>query len=318
MTRGASHGGIGLLKKIALVAAIALAAAATFAACGGDDDGDDATPSGSATARTAGTPSASSTGGAATPGAAPTRDRLATLTADEMTAQADPVFGGSPDQTPVVVSTIPAVTPIAGTTPVVDPTQVAPPDPQPSDLRLIVDADATRAGIQASREVNPGDTFRVAIVLANVGEETGGLSAVQFVLDYDRTKIVAPSISGGDATDRNPDLNVDGLGGAAAGWGCLPAPEGDLDDPEGANGDGNPATGQAFLSCFTVGAPNLMGDLVVAVITFQAIASGQPTLSVSDLVAANGLAIGWAACAGDAAIAGTPIIPCDDATVTVR
>ncbi len=310
------------MKKTALVAAVALAMAAAFVACGGDDDGDngDGTPAASATARTAGggSPAASGTDAAGTPGSAPTIDPLGTRDPSEQTAIADPVFGGSPDDTPVVISTIPAVTPIAGTTPVIDPTEVAPPDPQPSDLRAMVDVDASKPGIQTSREVNPGDTFRVAIVYANVGEATGGLSATQFVLNYDRVKIVAPSVSGGDSTERNPDLNTHGLGGTAAAWDCMPAPEGDLDDPGGVNGDGDPNTGQAYLSCFTVGTPNMMGDLVIGVITFHAVAPGQTTLSLHDLIAANGIAIAWAACEGDPGNEDTPRIPCDSATITVR
>lgn len=322
MTRGASFpGGGGLLKRIALVVAVGAVALALIGCGGGGDDKKDegSTPAGAASRTSAaGTGGTASAGGASTPGAAATADPNATLSPDEQTAQANPVFGGSPDQTPAVISTAPAVTPISGTTPVVDPTEIAPPDPESSDLRFVIDADASKPGIQASREVNPGDTFRVAVVAANVGESTGGLSAVQWTLNYDRTKIFAATISGGDSTARNPDLNVDGLGGAQAGWQCLPAPEGDLDDPQGQNGDGNPATGQAFLSCFSVGSPNTMGDIVVAVVTFTAVAPGQVTLSLSDMVAGNGLAIAWAACEGQQGNDDAPRVPCDTATVTVR
>ena len=121
---------------------------------------------------------------------------------------------------------------------------MAPPDPGVSGLQLIIDADASEPGIQSSRTVNAGDVFRVAVVAADVTE---GIAAFNFYLNYNRAVAIAPSYTGGATTDRNPDLHEETMG---AGWSCLPAPEGDLDDAGGINGDGNPATGQALLSCF--------------------------------------------------------------------
>src|SRR5204863_856860 len=109
-----------------------------------------------------------------------------------------------------------------------------------------------------------------------------------------RTKIVAPTYSGGLPTNRNPRLNVADLGGDSVGWQCIPAPEGDLDDPGGISGDGDPNTGQAFLSCYTSGLGPASGTLVVATITFTAIASGSTELKLTDVAAADTVAIEFA------------------------
>jgi len=228
------------------------------------------------------------------------------------------VAGGDQDATPRVISAMPAVSPRPGTTPRIDAAVIAPPQPAAGSLRLIVDTDASALGIQLSRDVNPGDTFRVAVVLAGAPPfdgAGGGVASFNLELDYDRTKIVAPTIAGGPTTQRNPWLNVNALGGAAAGWGCEPAPEGDLDDPGGTNGDGNPATGQAFLSCFMTGPSRASGDLVLATVTFLAVASGDSALSLSHVAVADSAGVEFAHCARDAV---DPAVSCEDGSVTVR
>src|SRR6185295_9395182 len=90
-------------------------------------------------------------------------DATATEAAAQATGTAlgsSDVTGGDPNATPQVVSTIP---PVRGDgTPVVDPTELAPPDPTSNELSLVVDMDASKAGIQTDRTVKRGDVFRVA------------------------------------------------------------------------------------------------------------------------------------------------------------
>lgn len=306
---------------------VSLCATLVFAAaCGGDDNkGDDETPTADASAsasrvartpvpRGTGTPGAEATT-AATPSDPNGPDGLPG-TADDID-QVDPgVSGGDPGSAPQVVATVPPVTPAAGVTPVVDPTEIAEPEATGA-LRLVIDLDASRAGIQSTRDVNVGDTIRVAIVAVDVPElvnDLGGVSAFNFIVDYDKTKVVAPTLAGGPATQRNPMLNVTGLD-AAANWDCLPAPEGDLDDVGGIEGDGNPLTGQAFLSCFTFVPSTASGTLVLGVTTFQVIASGQVNLSLSGVSLGDALGIEFAVCEGDA---GAATVPCEDGTLNAN
>jgi hypothetical protein len=187
-----------------------------------------------------------------------------------------------------------------------------------SPLRLIVDADASAAGIQPARVVDAGDTFQVAVVLAaapSFDGTRGGVASFNLELDYDRTKIVAPTIAGGPTTQRNPRPNVAALGGDAAGWGCEPAPEGDLYDPGGTEGDGDPATGQAFLSCFMTGPSPASGDIVLATVTFVAVAPGDGALTLSHVAVADSAGVEFAHCPGDPA---GPAVPCEAAALTVR
>lgn len=273
-----------------------LCAAATLVAC----------------ASSAGAPSHAPTSGATATGPPPTASTPRAAVTEESVA------GGDPDATPRVISSMPAVSPRPGTTPRIDATVIAPPQPAAGPLRLIVDTDASALGIQPSRDVNPGDTFRVAVVLAGTPPFDGvggGVASFNLELDYDRMKIVAPTIAGGPTTQRNPWLNVNALGGAAAGWGCEPAPEGDLDDPGGTNGDGNPATGQAFLSCFMTGPSRASGDLVLAVVTFLAVAPGDSALSLSHVAVADSAGVEFAHCSRDAV---DPAVPCEDGSVTMR
>jgi hypothetical protein len=306
------------VKRLLLAATLLFATSVFVQACGSDDNGgEDATAS--VTTNAASSPGAGTDGttAAGSPSPAGTQAPQATLSPEEATAQANDVTGGGPDTPPQVISTIPAVSPIAGTTPVVDPTEIAKAAPDSSALELAIDMNASEPGIQSARDVNPGDTFKVAIVAMNVPPNqgnTGGIAAFNFILHYDRTKLIAPTIVGGPATERNPDLNIDDLGGAAAGWDCLPAPEGDMDDPGGIDGDGDPATGQALLSCFTVGGKE-SGTVTLATVTFTAIASGASNMTLSDFEIGDILGIGLAHCAGDVQ---EPFVPCREGAVNVR
>jgi hypothetical protein len=323
--------------KHTLLPAAACLAALAFAACGGSGStartANVNTPSTVATApsRPAGsTASASSSSSTAPPAVTPaTGSAAASVTASDagtplpaatpsaaeatLTAGLDgEITGGDSSEPPHVVSTVPPPPP--GTTPAVDPTNVAPPQPAGDQLEFLVDVDASTPGIQSSRDIKPGDVFRVAVVLANApSDDDGRIAAFNFTLAYDKTKIVAPSISGGASTARNPAPNLDALGGAD-GWLCLPAPEGDLDDPGGIEGDGDPVTGQAFLSCFTTGANGGTGTIVLATVEFQAVAAGTSDLRLGDVTVGN-TTLELAHCEGDGA---TPAVPCVAGSVAVQ
>ena len=199
-------------------------------------------------------------------------------------------------------------TPPSGAT--IDSTVVAPPQPDAAGLQLIIDADATTPGIQPSRTVSTGDVFRVAVVLVDAAD---GVSAFNFFVDYDRRLAIAPSYAGGSTTDRNPDLDEGTMGGE---WSCLPAPEGDIDDEGGINGDGDPATGRALLSCFNV-TFGATGDLVLGVIEFRAVSAGSLPLSLNSVALGNSVGAPIGQCAGGGA-PGDPELPCTGATITIE
>lgn len=283
-------------------------------ACGSDDKGGDGTATATGSATATGPTTVAGTGVAGSPEPAGTQAAPVTVSPEDATKIAGDVTGGGPDSTPQVIGT-PIV--IGAGTPVIDPTEIADAEPDASGLQFIVDMNASQPGIQAVRDVNPGDTFKVAIIAINVPPNqlnTGGITAFNWTLDYDKTKIVAPTIVGGPATERNPDLNVPELGGDTAGWDCLPAPEGDLDDPGGINGDDKPETGQAFLSCFTAGAKE-SGTVTLAIITFTAIASGSSNLSLGNLSVGDIIGLNVGSCEGDLT---EPFVPCRDGTANVR
>jgi len=104
------------------------------------------------------------------------------------------------------------------------------------------------------------------------------------------------------------------LGGAASNWDCLPAPEGDLDDPGGIDGDGVPNTGEAFLSCFST-AGTTGGTVVLGVITFQAIASGSVNVALTHASVGDLVGVEIATCPGDT---GPAKVPCNGGALTVN
>jgi hypothetical protein len=225
--------------------------------------------------------------------------------------------GGDPNLPPRVVSTVPAPPP--GSTPKIDPTTIASADVPESQVELIIDMDASTPGIQSTREVNAGDVIRVGVVIANAPPSVnnlGGVNSFNFQVLYDKRKIVAPTIEDGSATNRNPALNLAALGAPDVDWICLPAPQGDLDDPHGIDGDGDPDTGQAFLSCFTTGGGHNGGTMVLATIEFHAVASGTSTLNFRTTAVNDEAQQSFASC--DDEPGGAGIVPCIGATVTVK
>jgi hypothetical protein len=224
--------------------------------------------------------------------------------------------GGDVNAPPEVLTDLPEPPPGA----TIDPSTIAPPDPGTSDVEFIIDLNASEPGIQATRTIRVGDVIRIGVVVTGVppfDNGIGGLAAFNFSVEYDRNVVVAPTIINGSALARNPDLNDEGLGGATPNWSCLlPAPEGDADDPGGFTGDGDPATGQAMISCFADGGAGYMaGDLVIATIQFQAVGSGSTTIALDD-----GFADAFtfaqqpfthASCVAE------PLVPCRSATLTV-
>jgi hypothetical protein len=312
----------GLAALLVLYAALALAGG-----CRGDDD--DAQPESSrpaptggvAVTRTAasgagGTPSARTPGSAATPvpsvvasgGNATASSEGPSSFESTFAAEAgEDVVGGDPSDPRELVGDVPTPPPGAS----IDSGEVALPDETDDGVQIVVDMDAALPGVQSSRTLSIGDVFRVAIVVTNVPSD--GVSAFNFFLDYDRTKIVAPSYTGGSSTDRNPDLHNATLGD---GWACLPAPEGDLDDPGGIEGDGDPATGRALLSCFNPeGATS--GTVVVSTVEFYAVAGGESSLTLSGVAMGGGPGIiEFGRCEGDITLG--PVIPCVTGSVTVQ
>jgi hypothetical protein len=299
---------------------------------GGDDDDGGASPGATASrtnsAGTAG-PETSSSPGRGTPGPLPTPvdgertpaptaegggagssnggGSASTPSAEEATIAAEvggDIAGGDTSDPREPVSTIP---PANGSA---DPANITDPQPNASGVEIIVDLDASTPGIQSERTVSVGDMVRVAIVATNLSQ---GVGAFNFFLDYDRTRVVAPSYAGGSSTDRNPDMNNAAMGD---GWTCLPAPEGDVDDPGGIEGDGNPLTGRALLSCFsTGGGPS--GTLVLATVEFIAVEAGTTQLSLNNVsVASDDTYTEIARCETDTTEG--PPVPCHPGTILVQ
>jgi hypothetical protein len=214
-------------------------------------------------------------------------------------------LGGDPSDPPEVVTDLPPLP--AGAT--IDPATIADPGVSGGGTQFIIDTNASEPGIQTSRTVRVGDVFRVGVVLANIND----LATFNFMLNYDITKAIAPTINGGSSLGRNPDINESGLGGEAAQWSCSPpAPEGDADEPGLMTGDGDPATGQAFISCFTPAITRQNGTFVLATVQFQAVATGTFQLSLDDTQAFDSSFSESAGCPG------VTVVPCQTASITVE
>lgn len=247
---------------------------------------------------------------AADPDVAPTPSDDERAVSDEVP---DELAGGNANDPAEVVTDLPPVPPGA----TIDPLTIAPPNATAGGIEWIVDLNASEPGIQTSRSVKVGDVVRVGIVVTNLPGGGDALSAFGIALGYDYTKIIAPSIEGGSALARNPDFNEAALGGAPSGWQCTPpGPTGDGDEPGTYEGDGDPATGQAFIGCFTAGdSSTASGTLVLAVVQFQAVATGTSTIEMLDhsqtgLWGGGGFtAIGG--CGGEVSV------PCRSASITV-
>ena len=220
------------------------------------------------------------------------------------------ITGGDIDAPPEVLTDLPE--PPAGAT--IDPTTIAAVNAGTNGAELIVDLSASEAGIQSTRTIKVGDVIRVGLVLTNVPDT--GLAAFNFRLNYDKTKIVAPTIINGSSLSRNPDHNEEGLGTGAGTWNCLlPAPQGDADDPGGPGGDGDPATGEAVASCFSDQPVSKSGDIVFVTVQFQAIAPGVVTLAISETDSNF-----YTSLLQDLGTCGASgiLIPCRSATLTVE
>jgi hypothetical protein len=146
----------------------------------------------------------------------------------------------------------------------------------PPPVAVTIDADPATAGIQAARTVNEGPTwgFTVDVLIASVSD----LSAFNFELVYDQTKLSAPTISTGPDTDRNPDAEQAFLASTGRTWSCSPpAPTGDADP--------SATVGAARLVCFSTGGsagPSVgASPVVLAHVQFTAISSVSPTSSLT-------------------------------------
>ena len=319
-------------------ATLACALALVAAGCGGSDSRTTGTPTSAlgkavSTVNTTRTPAGTSASGSPGAGSAPTPGSSTSTTpgasqrTTPSTENADAtaigsgvgsVSGGDPSQPRQIVSTIPA--PPKGYTPVVDPTLTPVPagtDPtevaETPEFRLAIDLDLTTPGIQGTRDINVGDTILAGVYIENMPapSEGGGIVAFNFTVKYDRTRLLAPTVGGDEPTNRNPDLNQAGLG---SGWSCLPAPEGDLDDPGGINGDGDPATGEAFLSCFSTSGTRT-GTILLATIEFHAVASGTSALDFMNVAVGAGAGDEVARCQDTAP---GKVVPCTGGSVTIR
>jgi hypothetical protein len=120
---------------------------------------------------------------------------------------------------------------------------------------MFVDAFPGATGLQEDHIIGPGEIgFSVDVYVQS--PTSGELSAFQFILNFDASLLVAsPPVL--DPTLAALDLNND----SQPDWQCLPAPAADY--------DGNPATGDALLSCFSGAGFGPPGNLVkVGTVTF--------------------------------------------------
>jgi hypothetical protein len=303
-----------------ILAALLSLTCGVLVACGGggdDDDGDGtSTPSGTRTSRSATARTGTAAAGTATPAATPEPGTTAAAVATSVAegTPAPPGFQPAEGEPPPTDGEQPPPS-SAGGTPLprgqatdaeatlaaelgenvtegqtnepepppgasVDPPTLGSPDP-PGGFAVHIDLNASEPGIQTSRDIAVGDVIRVAVVIADYDHDIGALN---FVLKYDKSRLFAPTITGGPPGDRNPDFNQS-LGGALT---CFPpAAVGDLGDQD--LGDSDPNTGEAFLSCFT-GDPATAasgGSVVLATVEFHATSPGSSELSLVDFAIAE-------------------------------
>jgi hypothetical protein len=145
-----------------------------------------------------------------------------------------------------------------------------------SSVTITADADPGTPGVQAGRNVYPGNTFYVDVLIGSVSD----LEAFNFELVYDQTAISAPTITTGSDTDRNPDAEQTFLSSTGRTWSCSPpAPSGDIDPSS--------TVGAAFLSCYSTGAsagPNVgPTETLLARVEFNAVALGGSSLTLRNV-----------------------------------
>jgi hypothetical protein len=125
---------------------------------------------------------------------------------------------------------------------------------------IVVDVDQSLSGEQASRSVPFSGTFNVDIVARDV--PAAGLYFFQATLLYD-----ASWLSAGTPVSTLPGYNC-----------SLPPANGDLPDTD-PNADGDPATGDAFISCVADNiSGNPAGTLVLATVPFSVTGNGGSVL----------------------------------------
>jgi hypothetical protein len=144
--------------------------------------------------------------------------------------------------------------------------------------------------IDATRSVNVGDTFQVAVCLTNSSFPP---AAFQFDLLYDGTfnQCVPSDCAGTFCLDSNPDANAGATtwGGTSLGdgWDCDVAGVTPPTCNKSAARAGNSASGDASLQCLSAMPPALkVGEGVsasIAVVTFKSIATGTDTFDFSQV-----------------------------------
>jgi hypothetical protein len=87
-----------------------------------------------------------------------------------------------------------------------------------------------------------------------------------------------------------------------------------VDDPPGVQGDGNPATGTAYLSCFTGDGATASGDLVLGVVTFYAVGEGTAELRLSGTYFGDVIHTAYGNCPTDFS---EPHVPCEPGTLNI-
>lgn len=138
---------------------------------------------------------------------------------------------------------------------------------------LALDANSNTSGVQPTGGYEVNSIASLAVI---AGEDLGDLSAFNFKLIYDDTRL-APVAAAGGPLEGNPDFNQQALG---AQWTCsLPAGSATADiDPET-----GPGHGVAFLSCFTTSAaPVITNGAVVATLLLQVLAQGESSIEIGE------------------------------------
>jgi glucose/arabinose dehydrogenase len=131
--------------------------------------------------------------------------------------------------------------------------------PTPSSASMAIDALPAAPGVQENGTFAPG-SFTVDVVVSGVAD----VGAFNFDVEYDSTKLSAPTLTGPDSRDLNPDANQALLESSGRAFVCdPPAPAGDV---------GGGTLKVARIACSSTGAPS-----GVDIVAPQAIASVQFT-----------------------------------------
>jgi hypothetical protein len=137
---------------------------------------------------------------------------------------------------------------------------------------LQLDMDPGTAGVQASRRVIGSQDISIDIVL---GDNVGNLSAFNFSLVYDDTRLTPVAAASG-GLNGNPDFNEIALSDT---WNCGlgGSPSADTDAATG------PGHGVALLSCFTTAqGATISTPTVIATLQLHVAASGTSSITIDD------------------------------------